>query len=95
MDGDGVACISEYGLEIVLRDGASLKSIPTSLRRIAPEVPGTSSRRIQSEDDGRTADVYSFTMIVFEVIIPYFHSQLRTVSQPLYPGFIRDRPVPP
>ena len=95
VDCDGVAGISKYDLEVVLPDEASLKSIPTNVRRRTAEVPGTSDRRIQSKVDGRAADVYSFTMIAFEVTIPCFHSQLRTASQPSHPGLFRDRPVPP
>ena len=70
VDGSGVACISEYGLEIVLRGKPSPKSIRTDIRWMASELLGTMNERIQS--DGKVADIYSFTMIVFEVRPPIF-----------------------
>ena len=76
MDGDGIACISEYGLETVLRDEASSRSIPANVRWMAPEVLGTENRRIPSGDNGKATDIYSFAMIIFEVRIPYLHSQI-------------------
>jgi len=71
VDGGGVACISEYGLEIVLRDEPSFKSAPNNARWMAPEVLGTRSRRVPSGDGGKAADVYSFSMVMFEVCLPY------------------------
>lgn len=71
VDNDGVACISEYGLEIVLRDEASSKSIPSNVRWMAPEVLSTRSRHIPSGDGGKAADIYSFAMVMFEVRLPY------------------------
>ena len=86
MDGDGIACISEYGLETVLREEASSKSIPTNVRWIAPEVLGTKDRRVPSGDDGKAADVYSFAMIMFEVSIRFVFSRIRDcISPPLAP----------
>ena len=79
MDSDGVACISEYGLETILRDEASSKPITTDVRWIAPEVLNTKGKCIPSGDDGKAADVYSFAMVMFEVCIfhPYsLHSSL-------------------
>ena len=67
VDTEGVACISEYGLELVLRDEASSKPIPTNVRCTAPEVLGSKSRRVPSGDEGKAADVYSFAMVMFEV----------------------------
>jgi len=72
VDNGGVACISEYGLEIVLRDEASPKSIPSNARWTAPEVLSTRDRRVPSRDDGKAADVYSFAMVMFEVRLPTF-----------------------
>ena len=70
MDRDGVACISEYGLEVALHDEATSKSIPTNIGWTAPEVLGAKGRRIPSGDDGKAADVYSFAMVMFEVGLP-------------------------
>lgn len=67
MDGGGVACISEYGLEIILHDKTSSKSAPTNARWMAPEVPGIKSGYVPSGDSGKAADVYSLAMIMFEV----------------------------
>ena len=72
-----MACISEYGLEVVLRDEASSKSIPTNVRWMAPEVLDAKGRRIPSGDDGKAADIYSFAMIMFEVSLPCLHSRTR------------------
>ena len=86
MDGDGIACISEYGLETVLREEASSKSIPTNVRWIAPEALDTEDRRVPSGDDGKAADIYSFAMIMFEVSIPSICSCIRDcISPPLAP----------
>ena len=86
MDGDGIACISEYGLETVLREEASSRSIPTNVRWIAPEILGTKDRRVPSGDDGKAADVYSFAMIMFEVGICFVFSRIRDwISPPLAP----------
>ena len=69
MDADGVASISEYGLEGVLRDEPFPKSIPTNVRWMAPEVLPTENKdkRVTSVADGKRADVYSFAMVMFEV----------------------------
>ena len=73
MDGDGVACISEYGLGGALRG----ESIPTNVRWMAPEVLSAESKnkRATSVDDGKRADVYSFAMVMFEVGQPSLHSR--------------------
>ncbi|KAF9643599.1 kinase-like protein [Thelephora ganbajun] len=70
VDSDGVACISEYGLERVLRDEVSSESIPTNVRWMAPEVLSTENKnkRVASVDDGNIADVYSFAMVMFEIL---------------------------
>lgn len=70
VDNNGAACISEYGLEIVLRDMAPSELTQTNIRWMAPEILGTGGRRIQSGDGGKAADVYSFAMIMFEVCLP-------------------------
>jgi len=69
VDSDGVARISEYGLEGVLRDGPFSKSIPTSVRWMAPELLSAENKnkRATSVGDGKRADVYSFSMVMFEV----------------------------
>ena len=71
MDSDGFACISDYGLEIVLHDEACTKPIQTNVRWIAPEVLGAENRRVPSGDDGQSADIYSFGMVMFEVCLPF------------------------
>ena len=78
VDSDGSACISEYGLEIILRDEAPSDLVPTNVRWMAPEVLSARSRRIPSGDDGKAADVYSFAMVMFEVGLPrlYCHTQV-------------------
>ena len=73
MDGDGIARISEYGLEIVLSDE---KSIPTNVRWMAPEVLESNSGRAPFGDDGKSADIYSFAMVTFEVRLPTFTAAL-------------------
>ena len=100
MDGDGVACISEYGLELVLRDGASPESIPTNVRWMAPEVLSTENEEKWDSfvDDGKRADVYSFAVVMFEVGPPRFYSQVRfCISPPSFPspGPVWHRPIPP
>ena len=70
MDSGGVACISEYGLEVVLRDEGSSRSIPGNVRWMAPEILGPKGRRIPSKDSGKAADVYSFAIVMFEVCLP-------------------------
>lgn len=69
VNGDGVACISEYGLEGILRNELSSKTIPTNARSMAPEVLSTENKNKQatSVDDGKRADIYSFAMVMFEV----------------------------
>ena len=80
MDSDGYACISEYGLEAVLRDEGHIESIPANVRWMAPEVLGTENRRVPSGDDGKAADVYSLAMIMFEVCST---PSLKSISQHL------------
>ena len=70
---EGVACISEYGLELMLRGEASSTSIPTDVRCMAPEVLGSKSRHVPSGDEGKAADVYSFAMVMFEVCLPFIY----------------------
>ena len=74
MNSDDVACISEYGLETVLRGETSPKSIPTNVRWTAPEVLSTENKnkRATSVEDGKRADVYSFAMVMFEVGLSFF-----------------------
>ena len=94
VDGDGTACISEYGLEIVLRDEAPYKPIPTNVRWMAPEVLSTKNRCIPSGGDGKAADVYSFAMIMFEVNLPALTREFKTASHPSPPGPVGYHPVP-
>ena len=93
VDGNGVACISECGLEIFLRDEPSYKSVQTNVRWMAPEVLGAMGRRIQF--DGKAADIYAFTMIVFEVGIPIFTRKFEPhlKPHPSFPGLIRHHSV--
>ena len=79
MDSDGYACISDYGLEAVLRDEGYTKLIPTNARWVAPEVLCTKNRRVPSGDDGKAADVYSFAIVMFEVRPPT--TVLESISQ--------------
>ena len=67
VDDDGVACISEYGLEIALHEKAPSRSIPVNVRWMAPEILGTKGRRVPPGDVGKAADVYSLAMVMFEV----------------------------
>jgi serine/threonine protein kinase len=85
VDGDGFACISDYGLEIVLRDEACTKSVQANVRWMAPEVLGTKNRWVPSGEDGKTADIYSFGMVMFEVCLSCLYSTLESVSQRLIP----------
>ena len=65
--GDGYACISDYGLEIVLRDEGHAKPIRRNARWAAPEVLGASNTHIPPGDDGKAVDVYSLGVVMFEV----------------------------
>ena len=85
MDSDGFACVSDYGLEIVLRDEGCTKSIQTKVRWIAPEVLGTENRRVPPGEAGKSADIYSLGMVMFEVRTSRFYSTLESVSQCLNP----------
>ena len=85
VDGNGVACISECGLEIFLRDEPSYKSVQTDVRWMAPEVLCAMGRRIQF--DGKAVDIYAFTMIVFEVGIPIFTREFEPHLKP-HPSFL-------
>ena len=93
MDNNGVACISEYGLEVILRIGAPSGSIPTNVRWMAPEVLSAEGKRVPSGDDGKAVDVYSFAMIMFEVspMLLLVNSRL---SHPSPTGLVGDHPVP-
>jgi len=70
VDDDGTARISEYGLEVVLRDEASSESTPTNTWWMAPEIRSASDRRVLSGGGGGAADIYSFAMVMFEVRPP-------------------------
>ena len=77
VDNNGTARISEYGLEIVLRDEVSLMSIPTNIRWMAPEVLSTMSGQVPPKDGGKAADVYSVATVMFEVsCFPRFYPNL-------------------
>ena len=76
MDSNGLACISDYGLEIVLCDEACTKPIQPNIRWIAPEVLVTKRRYVPPGEDGKTADIYSFGMVVFEVRLSCLYSTL-------------------
>ena len=69
VDDDGTARISEYGLEPLLCNEGSSKSVSGDARWKAPEVVQTDDEKNQvvSVDGGKRADVYSFAMIIFEV----------------------------
>ena len=71
---DGVARISDYGLELVLRGDASSKSIPTNVRWMAPEVLGAKSGHVPSVNSGKAADLYSFAVVMFEVCLPCLYA---------------------
>jgi serine/threonine protein kinase len=66
MDRNGVACVSEYGLELILREEAPSESFPTNVRWTAPEVISNVNKNKRVED-GKRADIYSFGMVMFEV----------------------------
>ena len=91
---DGVACISEYGLEVILRDGALSKSIAANVRWMAPEVLGAIGRRIPLGDRGKAADIYSFSMVMFEVRISTFARDFETVSDPFPQALSGTDPFP-
>lgn len=77
MDADGVACISEYGLDLVLGEDASSKSAPANIRWMAPEVISTEKKEKRVNlDDRKRADVYSLAMVMFEVGLPCLRSQV-------------------
>ena len=97
MDGDGVACISEYGLDGALLGEHFSKPISTNVRWMAPEVLSAESggKRAASADDGKRADVYSFAVVMFEVGQPY--SSLSNSSPVSLLSFLipRSSPAPP
>lgn len=69
VDADGVACISDCGLELVLREETPSKPIPANLRWMAPEVISADKRKKQpTVEDGKRADIYSLAMVMFEVL---------------------------
>ena len=77
MNGDGHACISDYGLENVLCDEARAKPIKRNVRWAAPEVLDAPDKRIPSGDDGKAADIYSLGIVMFEVrlsTVPLSHA---------------------
>ena len=94
VDGDGVACISGYGLEIVLHDEAPSKSLPINIRWMAPEVLDAEGGRIPSGDDEKAADIYSFAMVMFEVSISVFMRKFWAASHLSPPGLVGHHPVP-
>jgi len=73
VDGDGFAYISDYGLEIVLRDEACIKPIQTNVRWIAPEVLCAKNGSVPFGEDGKAADIYSFGMVMFEVCLSHLY----------------------
>ena len=73
MNGDGHACISDYGLEIVLCDEPRAKPIKRNSRWAAPEVLGTSNTSIPPGGDGKVVDIYSLGVIMFEVRLSTQH----------------------
>ena len=73
MNDDGVACISEYGLEIALCDEVPSKLIPVNVRWMAPEILGTKGRLVPPGDGGKAVDVYSFAMVMFDVRLSLLH----------------------
>ena len=77
MDGDGVARLSEYGLEAVLRDEAPSKLIPANPQWMAPEILRTKGERVRSGDGGKAADIYSFAMVMFEVCLLYLYPHIQ------------------
>ena len=85
VDSDGVAYISEYGLEIVLHDEVPSKPIPTNVRWTAPEVLSMEGRHIPFGDDGKAADIYSLAMVMFEVSIPCLYPQTQDRTSSLAP----------
>ena len=87
MDSDGFACVSDYGLETVLQDEACTESIQSNVRWIAPEVLVTKNRRVPSGEDGKTADIYSLGMVMFEVCLSCSYSTLESGSQCLIPRY--------
>ena len=76
MDAEEVACISEYGLELLLPEEVYPKSTPANVRWMAPEVISTEKEDERvTLDDRKRADVYSLAMVMFEVRPPYLRSQ--------------------
>ena len=71
VDDNGIACLSEYGLELVLREEASSNLFRANVRWMAPEVISSFNKNKRvSVDDGKRADVYSLAMVMFEVCYP-------------------------
>ena len=70
MDYNGIACLSEYGLELTPHEEVSSKFL-SNVMWMAPEVISiiNENKRI-TMDDGKRADVYSFAMVMFQVRCP-------------------------
>ena len=99
VNADGYACISDYGLEIVLRDEACAKPIKLNVRWVAPEVLGAPNKCIPFGGDGKAADIYSLGMVMFEVCLstmPLTHglSPDLGISSPPNPDLDRCRSIP-
>lgn len=92
VDSNAVACISYYGLDLVLRGEPSSKST-ASVRWMAPEILLTENRRVTSVDEGKRADVYSFAMVTFEVSLPKPTPHFEYLI-PLATGLVRHHSVP-
>ena len=76
MGADGIARVSEYGLELVLREEISPHPIPVNIRWTAPELIFFGDENKQLDvDDGKRADIYSLAMVMFEVGQPCLHSK--------------------
>ena len=80
MDSNGSACISEYGLKIVLRDEGCTKLIPINVRWVAPEVLDADNRCVPSGDDGKVDDNHSLATVIFEVRLSCIHPIIESAS---------------
>ena len=92
VDNNGVARISEYGLQIALRRSPYSRPILVNARWMAPEVLSEVNRRVSPLGGGVAADVYSFAIVAFEASLPSHRS--KPVCSLLVPGLGGHHPVP-
>lgn len=78
MDAGGVACISDYGLGLVLQKVFSSKYNAANVRWMAPELISPNNDWEQVDVDRKCADIYSLAMVIADVGLPSLCSKTWT-----------------